>query len=75
MIVCEMINYALEQDCLCGESALSFCSFGYIENVAWRRLGGSTSMGENGGQDITQNQTAPAFHLYVLQMYTIQLFC
>ena len=31
MIVCEMINYALEQDCLCGESALSFCSFGYMK--------------------------------------------
>ena len=31
IIVCEMIKYSLEQDCLCGESALSFALFAYMK--------------------------------------------
>ncbi|KAL7535170.1 LOW QUALITY PROTEIN: hypothetical protein ACHAXR_008832 [Thalassiosira sp. AJA248-18] len=31
VIVCEMVNYSLEQGLACGESALSFCYFGYLK--------------------------------------------
>ena len=31
LIVCETVNYSLEQSCVCGDSALSFCYFGYMK--------------------------------------------
>jgi len=31
LIVCETVNYSLEQDCVCAESALSFSYFGFLK--------------------------------------------
>jgi len=30
LIVCETVDYSLQQKCVCGHSALSFCYFGYM---------------------------------------------